>query len=87
MSIVPSLQRLPKLLAILALANRRATLEFSGAVGNVFRGEMKIVRTSLNRKGQAELLCRFAGPAAHRQTNDEPHERGSRSRGSDESSG
>ena len=41
-------QCLPKLFAVLAFPNRRAAFEFSGAVGNVFGGKMKIMRASLS---------------------------------------
>ena len=39
----------PKLFAIFAFADRRTTLEFSGAIGNIFRCKSKIVRTRLRR--------------------------------------
>src|SRR5438045_2789065 len=54
-------QGLPKPLAILTLANRRTTFEFSCAAGNVFSCKMKIVRTSLDRYWQAKFLCRSQG--------------------------
>src|SRR4030095_5634562 len=54
-------QSFPKCFLVLALANWRATLEFSGAVGNVFSGKIEIMGTSLNRQRQAELLCGSQG--------------------------
>ena len=47
-------QRGPKLFTIVAFANWRTTLEFRGAVGDIFGGEVEIMRTCLNRYWQAE---------------------------------
>ena len=55
-------QRLPKLFAIFPLANWRTAFELSGAVRNVLRGEMQIVRASFD--GNQKPALRSIGRAS-----------------------
>ena len=51
-------QPLPKSLAVFAAANRRGTFVLCGAVGDLFGGQMNIVRTGFRSDGKDAVVRR-----------------------------